>query len=343
MVLEETNGASRVTVVTVTYGERRQFLEPMLRSALAQGVEKIILVNNGSPWDVAAMAAAIDNVRIEVLRLEHNVGSAGGYAMGLVRARAQGAKLIWLLDDDNLSQENCLAILLDAYGSALTQVPRSSLAVLAFRPDHHADVIQGIYPHKRGPRPESFLGFHVLDIPKKFWRRSPLGRPRPLKDLPLSINRDTAPYSGLLFDMALIDNIGLPKTDLVLYADDIELTGRLTHMGGDILLIPKAEITDMDGTWNVKRSRSKNSFMVWLQEGDDFRAYYAIRNLSWIGSRTSKASFNLLYLINKWTYLSILYTMALANGRLPRFRLFLQAIKDGENGHLGINPRFPLP
>ena len=45
-----------------------------------------------------------------------------------------------------------------------------------------------------------------------------------LKDLPLAIHRETAPYSGLLFDMALIDNIGLPKTDLALYADDIELT-----------------------------------------------------------------------------------------------------------------------
>ncbi len=340
--MEETKNDSHVTVVTVTYGDRGHFLELMLRAALAQGVEKIIVVNNGSQWDVAAMIATIDNVRIDLISLEHNLGSAGGYAMGIACARAQGANLIWLLDDDNLPQENCLTELLGAYGTALTEVSRDSLAVLAFRPDHHADVIQGICTHKCVPRSESFLGFHILDIPKKFWRRTPLGRPRPLKEFPLVIHLETAPYSGLLFDMALIENIGLPKTDLVLYADDIELTRRLTRMGGEILLIPQARMVDMEGTWNVKHTGTPNSFMMWLQDGGDFRAYYSARNLSWLETH-SKDSFSIIYLLNKWVYLAFLYGIALAKGRLNRFNLLCQAIQDGRKGRLGINSKFRLP
>jgi GT2 family glycosyltransferase len=342
MGIEETNSASRVTVVTVTYGERRHFLEPMLRAALAQGVEKIILVNNGAPWDVAAMAATVDSVHIEVFHLGKNMGSAGGFAKGISVAHAQEAELIWLLDDDSLPQENCLEILLDAYKTAIARVSSDRLAVVAFRPDHNTDVIQGINPRTWYSRPSSFLGFHVLDIPLKFWQRTSIGRPRPLNDLPLAIHRETAPYSGMLSDRTLIDSIGLPKTDLVLYADDIELTWRLTRMGGVILLIPKARMIDMEGTWNVKHTSKQNSFMVWLQDGGDFRAYYSARNLTWIGTHL-QTRFNLIYITNKLIYLAILYAIALANGRLPRFMLILQAIKDGENCHLGINPEFPLP
>ena len=341
-MMEETASAEGVTVVTVTYGERQHFLEPMLRATLAQGVGKVILVNNCASWDVAAMAEAIDSVHIEVINLEQNMGSAGGYAMGIALAQAQEGKSIWLLDDDNLPHENCLSILLDAYRTALTQVSRDHLAVVAFRPDHNADVIQGRDSHKLGTRPGSFLGFHVLEIPLKIWHRTSTGKLHPPKDLPSVIRRITAPYSGLLFDKTLIDKIGLPNAELVLYADDIELTGRLTRLGGEILLIPKAGMTDMEGTWNVKRARTRNSFMVWLQDGGDFRAYYSARNLSWIGTH-HKTRVDIIYLINKWIYLAILYAIALTKGRVSRFKLLLQAIKDGETGHLGLNSRFPLP
>jgi GT2 family glycosyltransferase len=342
MVLGVINAANHVTVVSVTYGDRRQFVEPMLRAALDQGVGKVILVSNGSPWDVEALAASLDSARIEVFRLEHNLGSAGGYAMGIAHAQARGAKLVWLLDDDNIPQKNCLAVLLGAYERALAKTRPEMLAVLAFRADHHTDVVYGIYPTKRGSRPDSFLGFHILDIPQKLWRRTPWGKPRMLKDIPAAIQRETAPYSGLLFDITLIQNIGLPKTDLVLYADDIEFTRRLTHTGGEILLVPPARLMDMECTWNTKRASTSSSFMMWLQDGGDFRAYYSARNLSWVETHTKQPSSS-VYLLNKLVYLTLLYSIALINGRLSRFRLLYDAIADGEKGHLGINLKFPLP
>ncbi|AEK56874.1 hypothetical protein Atc_0223 [Acidithiobacillus caldus SM-1] len=47
--------------------------------------------------------------------------------------------------------------------------------------------------------------------------------------------------------------------------------------------------------------------------------------------------------MNKLVYLTLLYSIALINGRLSRFRLLYDAIADGEKGHLGINLKFPLP
>ena len=342
MGMEKTNDASRVTVVTVTYGERRHFLERMLRAVLAQGVGRIVLVNNGSLWDVSALAAEIDSARIEVLHLEHNVGSAGGFANGISHALAEGAELIWLLDDDNRPEESCLAYLLYAYDTTIAQVQRDRLAVLAFRHDHQADLIQGVPLCRLNHKPGSFWGFHVLDIPYKLWRRTPWGRPRSPKYLPAAIPLETAPYSGLLFHKSLIDTIGLPKADLVLYADDIELTRRLTHLGGTIMLIPSAVMADMEGTWNVKHATTPNSFMMWLQNGGDFRAYYTARNLTWVETHPMNAP-TTIYFLNKWLYLILLYITALAKGRLARFNLLIQAIKDGKNGRLGINPHFLLP
>ena len=113
-------------------------------------------------------------------------------------------------------------------------------------------------------------------------------------------------------------------------------------MGGEILLISQARMIDMEGTWNVKHTGTPSSFMMWLQDGGNFCAYYSARNLSWVETHP-KHSFNLIYLLNKWVYLTLLYGIALAKGRLNRFNLLSQAIEDGEKGRLGINSKFRLP
>lgn len=95
---------SQVTVVTVTYGDRRHLLEPVLRAALAQEVGKIIVVNNGTSWNVDALANAMGS-KVIVLNMDGNVGSAGGYSEGIALAMETECKAIWLLDDDNLPKK----------------------------------------------------------------------------------------------------------------------------------------------------------------------------------------------------------------------------------------------
>jgi len=340
MVLEETNGASRVTVVTVTYGERRQFLEPMLRAALAQGIEKVILVNNGAPWDVAALAAEIDCERIKLVQLSKNMGSAAGFSAGISKALEQSAEMIWLLDDDNRATEGSLNVLLDAYTKLRETHLYDEFAVLAFRPEHQADVAMGASHRQVNSRRSSFLGFHIFDIPHKFWRRTPLGEHRPNQILPKIVRLDTAIYSGLFFHRKLVDRIGLPQTDFVLYGDDNEFTYRITRHGSGTYLITGALLEDMESSWNVKR-RHSNSFSGLLKGEGDFRAYYGMRNGVFFDTYC-KGHNPIMYAINLRVYLTILFLFSRIYNRHERYCLLSQAVKDGLAKRLGLHSDYPL-
>ncbi len=340
MVMEEINSAECVTVVTVTYGERRHLLEPMLRAALAQGVERIILVNNGAIWDVAGLAAEIDCIRIELVQLSKNTGSAAGFSTGISKALDQGAEMIWLLDDDNRATEGSLKALLGAYTKLRETHSPDEFAVLAFRPEHQADVAMGASCRRINPRRSSFLGFHIFDIPHKFWRRTPLGKRRLNPPLPEVIRLDTAIYSGLLFHRLLVERIGLPRPDFVLYGDDNEFSYRITRNGSGTYLITNALLEDMESSWNVK-SRYSNSFSGLLKGEGNFRAYYGMRNGVYFDTYC-KAHNPIMYVINLRIYLAILFIFSRIYNRNDRFRLLSQAVRDGLAQRLGVHSDYPL-
>jgi GT2 family glycosyltransferase len=312
----------------------------MLRSALAQGVEKIILVNNGSPWDVAGLATEIDRARIELVQLSKNMGSAAGFSTGISKALEHGAEMIWLLDDDNRATDGSLKALLDAYTKLRETHPHDEFAVLAFRPEHQADIAMGASRRRVNPRRSSFLGFHIFDIPHKFWRRIPLGKRRPNQALPKIIRLDTAIYSGLLFHRSLVDRIGLPRTDFVLYGDDNEFTYRINRHGGGTYLITGALLEDMESSWNVK-CRHSNSFSGLLKGEGDFRAYYGMRNGVFFDTYC-KGHNLMMYAINLRLYLAILFLFSRTYNRHERYRLLSQAVKDGLEKRLGLHSDYPL-
>ncbi|HMN13852.1 MAG TPA: glycosyltransferase, partial [Bellilinea sp.] len=234
-----------VTVVTVTYGERHDLLRQVLDALPAQGVGKVVVVDNGARWPVKAELTAAYGDWVDVVEMGRNTGSAPGFSAGLKRALDLGAEYLWLLDDDNRPAPGCLFALLQAYAGLHEQCPPDLLAVLAFRREHQADVAAGVPLRYVNPRHNAFRGFHVLDIPYKFWRRTPWGRPRVRGALPARVDLGVAPYSGLLFHRAVVERCGLPRADFVLYADDTEFTHRLTAAGGRIVLITAAAIEDL--------------------------------------------------------------------------------------------------
>jgi GT2 family glycosyltransferase len=330
-----------VTAVTVTYGNRKHLLERAIRAARSEGIGQLVVVDNGALWPVSAeLEEGGFEDRLDIIEMGRNTGSAGGYAAGLSRALELGAEYIWLLDDDNHPEQGCLGTLLSAYRRLRTDHNADRLAVLAFRPEHQADVAVGVPLHRITPRPNAFRGFHVLDIPYKLWRRTPWGRPRLTSGLPNSLDLDVAPYSGLLFHRALIECVGLPRRDFVLYGDDHEFSGRIAQSGGCISLIPGARLMDMEASWNVPESPA-TSFAVLLGQGSDFRAYYSTRNSTFLETHC-RSNDPLMLRLNRWVYLVALGVVAALSGRLRRYRLVLQAVGDGLAARLGINPRFPL-
>ena len=104
-------GASTVCAVVVTYN-RPELLARCLDHLRAQSraPDHVLVVDNASADETAELLAGRDDV--EVLRLESNLGSSGGFARGLEHAYAQGHEWLWMLDDDTLPDEDCLGQLL---------------------------------------------------------------------------------------------------------------------------------------------------------------------------------------------------------------------------------------
>jgi GT2 family glycosyltransferase len=328
-----------ITVVTVTYGDRKALLQQVLESLFEQRVARVVVVDNGAHWPVRSELTASYGDFVDVVEMGANTGSAGGFKSGIARAMELHAEFIWLLDDDNHPADGCLAALRLAYAQERQATSADRLAVLAFRPGHQADVAAGVPERRINPRPDSFCGFHVLDIPYKFWRRTRWGRPR--GPLPATVRLDVAPYSGLLFSREVVNAIGLPDERFVLYADDTEYTWRITARGGRIVLVTAARIEDLESSWGVK-ARFSNSFTGWLQGGADSHLYYGMRNFSYINSYIMKRT-PLINYINQKVFLSLLWFASIRLGRTQRFKLLHRAIVDGKRAKLGVRGSDGLP
>ena len=333
-------GVSSVTVVTVTYGERRNLLRQVLDALPAQGVDKVVVVDNGAHWPVKSELTAAYGDLVDVVEIGRNTGSAAGFAAGIQRALDLGAEYLWLLDDDNRPAPGCLAALANAYRDLRQMHAPDRLAVLAFRPEHQADVATGVPLTYVNPRRNSFRGFHVLDIPYKFWRRTPWGRPRVRGALPARVDLGVAPYSGLLLHRSVVERFGLPRADFVLYADDTEFTYRLTKAGGCIPLITDAVIDELESSWSQRQS-STNSFSILLHQGSDFRVYYSTRNQAYFETNCHPHN-GIMFAVNRTCFFALLTGYALLTGRRARLALVRNAERDGRAGRLGMDPRFPL-
>lgn len=332
--------SGRITVVTVTYGDRELLLRRVLNALWSLKVERVVVVDNGSVWSVNTKLNVIYPEWVEVVELGENTGSANGYATGIQRALDLGAEYVWLLDDDNFPHGDTLLKLLAIYEHEAENVSRNRLAVLAFRPEHQADIARGVPMHRINLKVNSFRGFNVLDIPYKVWRRTPWGKPHLSGNLPEVIGLELAVYGGLLFHRTLVHDIGLPNREFVLYGDDIEFTYRIKKLSGKILLVTNAVIDDLEQTWNVKDNFS-NSFICNLEGGSDLRAYYSMRNLSYF-DRCELMDNKIIFMLNIMLYVSILYVYSKLSRRSERFNILYSAIKDGLYGQLGLTDKYPL-
>ena len=326
-----------LVLVTVTYGDRIRLLSQLLDRALGEeGVPRALVVNNAASSDFSQLKAKWGH-RIVIVELPFNTGSARGYAVGIQAALALGAEYLWLMDDDNAPAKGTVRVLIQELGHLSDEIGIARAAVLGFRKSRTKALND---PSKNYPPRSSFVGFHVLQIPQKLLSRlvrASVGADvtNEIVDVPYS------PYGGFLAHRETFKCLGVPRSDLVLYADDWEYTMRLTRCGGKIRLIPRAGIEDLEPSWNHKRKQS-NIFVQSLVFGSDFQIYYTFRNHVWLNRNVQCAS-DILYKVNKFVFLSLLSVFALTLRKGRRLSLIRCAISDGERGSLGINPNYPLP
>ncbi len=297
---------------------------------------RAVIVNNAAISDFSQLKAKWGR-RIAVVDLASNTGSAHGYAIGIQAALALGAAYLWLMDDDNAPAKGTVRILCRELAHLSGEIGIERAAVLGFRKSR-SKISNS--PWRNYPPSSSFVGFHVMQIPQKLLRR--LSRPpaetnagNEAVDVPYS------PYGGFLAHREAFERLGIPRTDLVLYADDWEYTMRLTRRGGKIRLVPNAGIEDLEPSWNQRRKQT-NIFVQSLVFGSDFQVYYTFRNHVWLNRNVQCAS-EVLYSVNKFVFLFLLSVFAVMLRKGARLNLIRCAISDGERGSLGTNPNYPLP
>lgn len=332
---------SSISVVTVTYGDRWPLLVQVLEFIEASAkIDHVVVVDNGAHVPIAGLVQRACFRKAIVVRNPRNLGSAAGFHLGLETVLTHNPAWIWLLDDDNLPDPIAVDMILGA-ANELDPADRGRSALAAFRPEHHVVVAAGEAVHRCFPPRSSFCGFHVADIPYKVWHRIQPHRPATPREVPARVSLPYAPYGGLFFHRNLLERIGTPNKELVLYADDTEFTSRIVKSGGCLWLLTGAPINELEPSWNTEE-RARTSFETWLLGSADFRVFYRARNRAYFDHQFWSQN-KVIYRLNRFIYLLILRSFALWHHRADRYELFCRAIAKGERGCLGLDDEYPLP
>ena len=195
---------SKIIGVVVTH-RRRELLAESLKVLTAQTrpLDHLIVVDNA---DEAAVRELVESADIPTTYIgsKHNLGGAGGFALGMLHALALGADWLWLADDDGRPEgpEVLATLLACAERNALAEV--SPVVCNIDEPEKLA------FPLRRGLE----------------WRRtrSELGEGDLLPGI-------ASLFNGALFSAAAVDAVGVPDLRLFVRGDEVEVHRRLVRSG----------------------------------------------------------------------------------------------------------------
>ena len=325
----------KICSVIVTYGDRFHLLKQVINACFKEGVDKVIVVDNASTKSSKKQLQEFEKQnknKLKVIYLDKNTGSAGGYKRGLEEAyKCKECEFIWLLDDDNEPQKNSLKILKEFWNKLDEEDKEEKIALLSYRPDRiqYKEAIMTNNPNLVLGRKNSFLGFHIFDLPKKVVRL--MKRKFGIKTFKEYENIKTgkvavAPYGGMFFNKKIIDKVGYPREEFFVYADDHEWSYRITKNGGEIFLVLDSELKDIDKSWNIASSVIES-----FDKGSNFRIYYSTRNRIFF-EKQNLITNKIIYFINMWLYKK---RLQLLMKNKDNFKVFKKAMNDGLKNKLG--------
>ncbi len=345
-----------VAVAVVTHGDRAEFLSQGLKRIFTQTVAnrigQVVVCDNGAGKKSKVLLAdmSLREPRLHTVSLPYNTGSARGWAEAIRAAAASGCEYIWCLDDDNLTYPDALERLLNAL-----EFVEPEAALLSLRRDRPLFVrrARGASIEDVFGQQYSFLGFSVLDLPRKVRQRlSPCNGEANWEEF--SSKRPVlvpwAPFGGFLFKAEQVSEVGLPEVDFYLYGDDYEFTLRFTKRGYPIYLVPGSQIEDVDNLWFRRRSNRSWGSRLLLMNGEEnallrqealMRRFYHFRNRAFFEYHSLAWGGNALYVLNAISCLLLLFVEALLlrirGQRLSwlSFIVILCATWEGWRGRLG--------
>jgi rhamnopyranosyl-N-acetylglucosaminyl-diphospho-decaprenol beta-1,3/1,4-galactofuranosyltransferase len=255
-----------VCALVVTYN-RRELLAECLEAVLRQTAptDELILVDNastdGTP-ELLRERGYLKRAGVSYLRLERNLGSAGGFARGFEAARASSADWLWAMDDDAEPAADCLQRLLDSppAGNPAT----ACVCPKVLYPDGSLNrVMRADFRRRLRPLPESSY--------------------RPGEHPSIGVTS----FVGPLYRMSAVRALDPPKAEFFVWGDDVEYSFRLRQLG-EIRLVPESVVVHkpISQSHTNRRSRLWNALLpVHMYPTPLERLWqnlYGLRNYIWI-------------------------------------------------------------
>ncbi|HRX25149.1 MAG TPA: glycosyltransferase [Chitinophagales bacterium] len=320
----------KVIALVVTYADRWSQVKACLNALNKEPlVARVILVDNASTYSIQEPANEQELRKTTVLSMPANTGSAGGFRAGLEYISLHFPDLlVLLLDDDNLLAEGLLEQLLLVHASMIGD---KTGAVFPYRPErpYMRSVMQGKKVYEALPMKNSFYGFHW----KKLWYKlfhingqKRFGCTGKICSLPF------APYGGMLFRAADLQVTGLPDPAYFVYMDDFDFSYRFIQEGGKLLMISDVTMLEEGENWQEEAKSSSRVPRVLRDQG--WRNLINLRNNAYF-SRHRLADSTFVFLLNMWTFRSLLFLMALVSGHLKSWKKVEANIRSGLRGELG--------
>lgn len=235
---------TKYAVVIVTYNREkllRECVDNVGRQTAAP--DSIIIVNNASTDNTSNYLEKLNNKdgRFDIMNLPHNIGGAGGFAKGIERALHKNVDCILLIDDD--------AMIAIDYMEQILRSRQHNTQYKAFagtlKTDGEIDTF-----HRRNLQRTGLMSKNC----KEQEYRQPC------------FVCDIASFCGMVLDMELVRQIGLPHAEYFIWYDDTEYSLRICQHS-KFLIVTAAEInhkTTIAATTKPRRY--------------DWKDYYAVRN-----------------------------------------------------------------
>jgi GT2 family glycosyltransferase len=227
----------RVAAAITTFN-RKEVLRRCLRAMLDQTrpLDEVIVVDNASTDGTAAMVAA-EFPSVRLVAMAENTGAAGGFAAGLEAGVADGSDWVWMFNDDDFPEPDALATMLAATEGL---PPRTGIVGCARRDETGNPYGLGLlWRHRHIP---------VLEA-------DPDGPP-------LAV--DVVAFSGTLVAGGLVRQVGVPKSQFFMMAEELDYCLRARDAGWRTYVLPRQLVTAF-------AMGSKGSAPPW-------RGYYQTRN-----------------------------------------------------------------
>jgi rhamnopyranosyl-N-acetylglucosaminyl-diphospho-decaprenol beta-1,3/1,4-galactofuranosyltransferase len=283
-----------VVAVVVTYN-RLQLLQECIEGLRSQTrpLTSILVINNSSTDGSEEWLLSQPDIQTVT---QPNLGGAAGFYMGIKTGFESGYEWLWCMDDDGRPDKHALETLMQ-------------------HTSRKPCVINSLVLNKAKPE-------EILFSPQKLDLISQI-RTKTLEDVGTFFN-------ATLFHRDVIEKVGMPLKELVIWGDEMEYLFRITRK----YRFPLFSVTDSFHYHPAQNTKFyKNEWT--MQQG--WRVYFFIRNKRFVFDSKYRSAFRsiftyLLFLCVFFSYIMIYQKKE--KGR--KFKLFFKAAKDGFKRRTGI-------